>query len=196
MVSPLDRAELSTDSLLPYSRPQDDLFYSGSGLVSLRQRNAYTTNEEFVIGTNGSGAGTIRIDGCGLSPLIFSYSSENPRLSYKNLLIGLEKTAQNCVLTGIVVPKDRPDNLVFALIVEIFSKKIVNLEQPEVSATKDRVTFSSTGPVSWTFVNEKAFNKASVKADIENGNFILRQVTAVGRTVVIKYENGTEVWSR
>ena len=36
MVSPLDKAELS-DGAVAYSRPQDDLFYEGSGLISIRQ---------------------------------------------------------------------------------------------------------------------------------------------------------------
>jgi hypothetical protein len=195
MFSDREKAELSNDQTGPYSR-MDDLFYSGSGIISIRQSSVYSTDDSFVIGTRGSDKGTIRIDGCGLSPLIFSYTSQNPRLSIKNLIRDKMKTVDNCIFTGIIVPQDKPDDLAFALILEVFSKQVVFLQTPDLQASKDRLIFSSTGPVSWTFVGDKAFNKGSGKVDIEDGSFIIRQVTAVGRTRIVKYENGYEVWSR
>jgi len=195
MVGDLERALLSVDNSGPYVR-DDDLFYEGSGLISVRQANSYSGGKSFRISTGRSRSGTIRIDGCGLEALIFSYASENPVLGFDKLIRGKIASVDNCVFVGRIVPRDTDEDLSFGLVLEVFSRKTILLQEPELEVSSRRVKFSTTGPVSWTFVDDQSFNEKSGSADIEKGSFILRQVTAVGRTRIVKYENGYEVWSR
>lgn len=196
--SDLGKSPMSAEWLnSPVARPQDDDFYQGVGLISLRQQSGpYNGPERIRIGTEGSRRGKIRIDGCGLQPLVFDYNNENPAVGLAVILGEKVKVVDNCQLVGRVLRLDMNDDLVFLLNLEVYSKKVVLLEEPDVIFSGNEARFEGSPAVSWTFVDEEAVNGTKGKAQTDGRTFTIRQLTAIGRTRVVKYENGSSVWSK
>lgn len=196
--SDLGKAPISNPAVLS-TRPDDDDFYKGVGLLSLRQLSGpYTAADSIVIGTEGSKRGKVRIDAtsCGLQPLVFDYNSENPALSYANLIRDKITRMGPCQLFGRVLRLDMNDDLVFAISLEVYSKKTVLLDEPIIQFSKDELRFQGSPEVSWSFVDREAVNSTKGKVETLGRTFTLRQLTAIGRTRVVKYENGVEVWMK
>lgn len=196
--SDLGKAPISSDKVTaPVTRPEDDEMYAGVGLLTLRQQQGpYNGPERIRIGTDGSKRGKIRIDGCGLQPLMFDYANENPYVGLNVILRDKVKVVDNCQLVGRVLRLDMNDDLVFVLNLEVYSIKTVLLEEPSVVFSGDEARFEGPPQVSWTFVDMEAVNGTKGKADTMGRTFTIRQLTAIGRTSVTRYEDGNVVWSR
>lgn len=175
----------------------DGFFFPGVALLTNRKiLKPLKTEDRIRIDTGDSSRGKVRIDGCGMDPFEFSYDGKSFLIRKSILLRENVTRINNCILYGRIVRLDRKEDAAFIIMNEV-SSRYVPLETPVIAVNSNSVRFNSTGPVSWTYVDDVAINSGSGSATVKDPhNFMVRQITAAGRTVVVKY-NGSDIkWSR
>ena len=176
----------------------DDTYYDGAVILSIYQNQMLDLLFTPFISLGGSSKGAYMVSGCGIEqPIQDYYDTEDEYLEIflTDILIQLPE-GSHCVLYGRVVRPDKKTDLVFLVGVEIMSRYLVQMAMP-ILEYGDKLSIRTNEPVSWTLVNDRAFNMASGRVSIEPAKLtILRQITAKGRSIVLKIIDSEIVWSK
>lgn len=183
-------------NMLTYYK-NDQLFFPGTALVSVSQLDVTNPLNVLVLDKK-SCCGEIMIAGCGRPPVGATFGNAEMLAIHLHELIGVLPEPQWCSFYGQIVYDDGTPNDAILILLEVHDDQAVDLAEPVVEQRGEWLFIESTEPVAWTIVDKEHFNQNTVKIkrDSLKRPVLIRQITAQGRTRVVKFDKGQIVWSR
>ena len=177
----------------------DRKIYPGVSLMSLPATEVFNVLHGIYFMPE-SESGEFILGGCDNETIEYSYDrGEMLSIPLIEYLDGRVPNFDHCVLYGRMRPSGGQQDQYLLGLVEIYLEDYIPLAKPILVISKDKVEFNSLEPISWTLLSDgQELNSGSgeFKLDGSIKDYRLVQLTARGRTLVMRIKDGHLIWSQ